>query len=152
MNLKECILLIISCICIQINGQVPVPSGIQLPSALLGQVIPTANPYLPNRPENMPPSPTPSSAIASKDAAYFVLKDFLIVLGGVLGFIMLIVMILMGWRFIKGDPDLTKQWETETEKLAQRTAVGAAKSKKVWKLKKKTAKKGNDLKLEFQSE
>ena len=150
MNLKS--LLMLPILCIVINAQIPVPTGIQLPSALLGQVVPTANPYLPNRPENLPPKTTATPA-PSKDAAYFVLKDFLIVLGGVLGCIMLIVIGLMGWRCLKGDPDLTKQWEKETEELAQRTANGATKNKKLWKAKSsKLTKEESDLKLNFQSE
>lgn len=137
-------------VCILLNAQVPVPSGIQLPSALLGQVIPTANPYLPNRPENMPPTATATPTV-SKDVGYFVLKDFLIILSSVLGFIMLVVIVLIGWRWIKGDPDLTKQWENETKELAQRTAFGAAKNKKLWKAR-KTGTKESDFKLNFQSE
>lgn len=149
MDLKY--LFLLPFLCIMISAQVPVPTGIQLPSALLGQVVPTANPYLPNRPENLPPTTT-STPTTSKDAGYFILKDFLIVLGAVLGFIMLVVIVLMGWRCIKGDPDLTKQWEKETEELAQRTAHGAAKNKKLWKARKSNVQKDSDLKLQFQSE
>jgi hypothetical protein len=138
-------------LCILINAQVAVPTGIQLPSALIGQVVPTANPYLPNRPENLPPTATPT-AKASKDAGYFILKDFLIVLGSVLGFIMFVVVVLIGMRCIKGEPDLTKQWEKETEELAQRTAYGATKNKKLWKARKSNVTKESDFKLQFQSE
>jgi hypothetical protein len=135
-----------------VNAQVPVPTGIQLPSALLGQVVPTANPYLPNRPENLPPTTTATATASSKDAGYFILKDFLIVLGSVLGFIMVVVIVLLAWRCIKGEPDLTKQWEKETEELAQRTAYGAAKNKKLWKARKSNATQESDFKMQFQSD
>ena len=142
---------LLSIVCMVINAQVPVPSGIQLPTALLGQVIPTENPYLPNRPENLPPTATATPNV-SKDDGYFILKDFLIIISSVLGFIMLIVIVLFGWRCMKGEPDLTKQWEKETEELAQRTAYGVAKNKKLWRARQSKASKESDIKLNFQSE
>ena len=140
--------------------QMVVPTGIQLPKELLGQVIPTSNPYIPHRPENMPPSPSASVEPQKKTAYDFVMRDFLIVLGAVLGFIGLIIFILMIWRFIKGDPDLTKQWEKEQVDLARRTSQGVEKHKKLWLLKKKKKgkkmtkeeKEAEEMRIQFQSD
>ncbi len=109
----------------------------------------------------MPPSPSPSpsegaSTSSKKDVFPFVITTFLIVIGGVLGFIGLIVALLMIWRLIKGNPDLTKQWEVEQEALAKRTSEGLAKHKKNWFKRKqaltKEEKEDQDLKLQFESE
>ena len=138
--------------------QVAVPSGIQLPKDLLGQVIPTSNPYIPHRPENAPPSPSASSSNAptSKTAYDFVARDFFIIIGGILGFIGLIILALMIWRLIKGDPDLTKQWEKEQEDLARRSSEGVAKHKKKWFRRKqalsKEEREKEELKLKFESD
>lgn len=139
---------------LEASPQVAIPTGIKLPPELLGQVIPTSNPYIPNRPENLPPSPVASPTQQSRSTFEFIMRDFLIIIGGVLGFLGLIVFVLMIWRCIKGDPDLTKQWEKEQEALNRRTTEGLARHKKWFKKVEKDAEKKetDDLKLEFSSD
>ena len=149
-------LLVLSFRVLLADPQVPVPTGIQLPKELLGQVIPTANPYIPNRPENIPPSPPATPTATSKDERNFYVSEFLIIIGAVLGFLGLVVGILLLVRCIKGDRDITKKWEKEQEALAQRTTEGVQKHKRGWFRKNKpmTAeeKEKEETKLAFESE
>ena len=106
-----------------------VPTGIKLPDNLLNQVIPTSNPYVPNRPEYLPPSPSASPTSTSKSYFTFIVRDFIIILAGTLGFLVLAIAILMIWKYVKGDDDLVKQWEAEQDKAIQRTNEALAKKK-----------------------
>jgi hypothetical protein len=138
------------------DPQVPVPTGIQLPKELLGQVIPTANPYIPNRPENIPPSPPATPTSTSKNGHTFYVSEFLIVIGAVLGLLGLIVGILLVVRCVKGERDIAKKWEQEQEALARRTTEGIEKHKRGWFKKNKPVtaeeKEKEETKLAFESD